>query len=260
MNIKKILASIILTTVPSLHYAINPTPGVYGGLIVGGSYQLGIDAPFLGPFANTVVSSTNPYAAELQALINQNKNNLNYKLNYSFLGLLGGQLGYRWNKCRLEAQFLYNTAPYSDLVLSNQQSSYTISSNDTATSYITGNTYTMAFMFNAYLDLLPPDYVDSNIAPFVGIGGGYASVQNNFQFYYNGTNAVQYDYGRTQSAGAGQVMAGILYFLDDFSNFGLDFRFFSTTNLTANLPYSTNSYNAQFASVNLTFNGAFNLG
>lgn len=260
MNAKRIyLLSLLLGSSSSFIYALNPIPGVYGGVIVGGSGELGITTPFLGPLANKIIASGRPIAIELQQLITNN-NNLSHDLNYSILGLVGAQLGYRWNKYRLEGQFFYNSAPYKNLTFSNGVKSITISSNDTSDNYISGNTNTMAFMLNAYFDLLPPDYVDSNLAPFIGIGGGYASVQNNFDFYYKGTEVSQFNIGTTQGAAAGQVMAGLLYFLDDFSNFGLDFRFFSTSNLTAQLPYNTPTYKAQFASVNLTFNGAFNFG
>jgi len=259
MDIKKTLYALLLVVASNTSQALNPTSGVYGGIIVGVSKELNIDSPFLGKLVTAVANSSSPYAVQAQEILNSGIQ-ASYGINYGVMGLVGGQLGYRWDKYRLEAQFLYNAAPYNSINFSTYQKSFSISNDNTNPNYITGNTYTLAFMCNAYLDLLPPDNVDSSIAPFLGIGAGYASIQNNFGFYYNQTEVPQSSASFSQGAGAGQVMAGVLYFLDDFAYFGLDVRFFSTTKLSSQVPYSQANYYAQFASLNLTFNGAFNFG
>lgn len=260
MKGKWIITSSLLMTILNQSMALNPIPGIYGGVIVGGSGQLGINAPFVGPLNDLLLNSNSDLGTQIQSL-NARVDQLNNSLNYSILGLIGGQLGYRWNKYRAEAEVFYNSAPFSDLEISNGSRKLTISSNNTSTNYISGSTATLGIMLNLYYDLLPPDYYDSNFSPFVGIGAGYASVKNSMQFYLEGSKLQFWNLDTTQSAGAGQVMAGILYFLDDFSNFGLDVRFFSTTNITSNsLQQNSNSYNVQIFSVNLTFNGAFNFG
>lgn len=253
-----ITSSLMLTTLSSA-YAIHPIPGVYGGVIVGGSGQLGIDSPFIRPLDYLLRNTSSIIGNKISELV-QTNNNLNYNINYSILGLIGGQLGYRWNNFRLESELFYNSAPVSDLVFSNGVNKVTISSNSNSTNYFVGTTSTLAVMFNAFYDLLPPDYYDSSFAPFIGIGGGYASVNNNMQFYLEGSESEYWNIAQTKSAGAGQVMAGVLYFLDDFSNFGLDVRFFSTTNIASSIENLNSTYNVQIFSVNLSFNGAFNFG
>lgn len=259
MIAKRILTSSLIILSLNQAFALNPIPGVYGGVIVGGSGQLGINAPFVSPLNGLLIDSNTDLGERIQAL-SLSGNNLTDTLSYSILGLIGGQLGYRWHQTRLEAEVFYNSAPFSSLRISNGINKVTISSNDTSRDYISGSTGTLAVMLNAYYDLLPPDYYDSNFAPFLGIGGGYASINNTMQFYKDGSELQFWNIDETRSAVGGQIMAGVLYFLDDFSNFGIDVRFFSTTNISStveNIPYT---YNVQIFSVNLTFNGAFNFG
>ena len=259
MIVKRILTTSFFILSLSPAFAINPIPGVYGGVIVGGSGQLGIDSPFVNPLNDLLINSDTEIGQKIQALSVPNST-LSDTLSYSILGLIGGQLGYRWHQTRLEAELFYNSAPFSSLRISNGVEKITISSNDTSRNYISGSTGTLAVMLNAFYDLLPPDYYDSSFAPFVGIGGGYVSVNNTMQFYLGGQELQFWNIDETKSAAGGQVMAGVLYFLDDFSNFGVDVRFFSSTNISSTVKDIPYSYNVQIFSVNLTFNGAFNFG
>jgi hypothetical protein len=262
MNYKKKLGCALLLIATNQVSALNPTPGVYAGVIVGASGQLSQNASFLTPFVDYAVQKDNYLAEQIQEVIDSLSDNArrDLSLNYNILGLIGGQIGYRYDKFRIEGEFFYNSAPYKNFKISNGVNNVSLSNDDTQTSYINGSTNTSGILLNVYLDLLPPDYVDSNFAPFLGVGGGYARVQNNFQFYVQGNLVNEYVQNRTQGAAAGQLMAGVLYFLDDFSNFGIDFRFFSTANISPNVGPFGYSYNSQIASVNLTFNGALNLG
>lgn len=259
MMAKRIFTSSLIILSLNQAFALNPIPGVYGGVIVGGSGQLGIDSPFVRPLNNLLIGSNTDLGDRIQALSNSSSN-LSDTLNYSILGLIGGQLGYRWHQARLEAELFYNSAPFSSLRISNGVDKITISSNDTSRNYISGSTGTLAVMLNAYYDLLPPNYYDSNFAPFIGIGGGYASINNTMQFYLEGQELQFWNIDETRSTAGGQIMAGVLYFLDDFSNFGIDVRFFSTTNISSTVDSIPYTYNVQIFSVNLTFNGAFNFG
>jgi hypothetical protein len=263
MNFRTKLGCSLLLIAANQIYALNPTPGVYAGVIVGASGELGMDASYLTPFVDYQVKSGTPLGQRIQQIIDQqiaSNPNRTLSLNYNILGLIGGQIGYRYDKFRFEGEFFYNSAPYKNFRISNGVDTLTLSNDDTKDSYIAGSTNTTGIMFNIFVDLLPPDYIDSNFAPFLGIGGGYARVQNNFELYVQGTQVNQYRDNRTQGAAAGQLMAGVLYFLDDFSNFGVDFRFFSTAKINPNIGQYGYSYNAQIASINLTFNGALNFG
>jgi hypothetical protein len=274
VKLLKTMGCSILGLVATQINALNPTPGIYAGVLVGASGELSSNASYLSPFLNFQVDTQTEFGQRIQALIDQyqyRNPNRDLTLTYNILGQIGGQIGYRWDRFRLEGQIFYNSAPYKSFKVTNGVNTVSLSNDDTQENYFSGSTNTFALMMNAYFDLLPPDYVDTNFAPFIGIGGGYARVNNNFQFYVQGQQINQYRETRTQGAAAGQVMAGVLYFLDDFSNFGIDFRFFSTANISPNIaaqmaqyniqtPSQGLSYNAQIASINLTFNGALNLG
>lgn len=254
---KRILSRIAIGLTSTSIFALNPTPGLYGGIIVGGSYAPSITSPaidwlFYNYFPN---AGFNGY----------NINNLKASLNYSFLGLIGAQLGYRFDKIRLEGEFFYNSNPYSSItVTNNNQTIFTISgnSNELSGNYIEGQTNTAAGMINLYYDLLPPDYIDASFAPFLGVGVGYASVQNGLDVFIAGTQANQNTIGKTHNNIAGQAMAGVLLFLDDFSYFTLDFRYFTTGTQSqyVNIVDTTYTWKNQLVSVNLSFNGHINLG
>jgi hypothetical protein len=213
--------------------ALNIDDGLYAGVILGASW-----AP----------------AINIQSPVS-------FQLNYDVMGQVGAQLGYRWDKIRAEAEFFYNSNTYSNVVLNG----VTYSSNKSTENFYTGQTNIMFGMFNLYYDLLPPPGTDANFGPFIGIGAGYGSIQNTLAITYNSVQITPGDLARSHSNYGGQVIGGVFAFLDDFSYFMLDLRYFATPNYTQNITLQNGvtqqiSYNNQVISINLAFNGSIDLG
>lgn len=233
-------------------FALSPNGGVYGGLNIGASYVPALSANFLSPFIQDQLSNNGPYAGYFTT------STVNAKLNYSQYGQVGAQLGYRWDQYRLELEFFYNQTNYNSLQVNNKTF---LSTNTADEAYFSGATTTSAGMLNFLIDMLPPLYVDSSFAPFIGVGVGYAYLQNNPTFYLNKNNVNQYEFSRTTSKYAGQVIVGTSFFMDDFSYFGLDFRYFTTGKISGNLRNQQPvSIFYQIMSVNLSYNASFEFG
>ena len=85
------------------------------------------------------------------------------------------------------------------------------------------------------------------------------------EFWYNknpqtgatvpGYKVTTLDVNEATTSLAGQAMIGASYFLDDLTAFSLDLRYFTTEKKSQVL-----NARVQVLTVNLTFNGAFNLG
>lgn len=233
-------------------HALSPNGGIYGGLNIGASYVPALSANFLSPFIQNQLSNNGPYADYFTT------STVNAKLNFSNYGQLGAQLGYRWDQFRLELEYFYNQTNYNSIQVNNKT---ILSTNTSSEAYFSGATTTSAGMINFLVDMLPPLYIDSNFAPFIGIGGGYAYLKNNPTFYLNKLDVSQYDFSRTTSKYAGQAIVGALYFLDDFNAFGLDFRYFTTGKITGNLRNEqTVNIFYQILSINITYNASFEFG
>lgn len=262
MNIiKKLSYLIVFTFLLNPSFAYTPPPqGLYAGVIVGGSSQNSINAPFVRPLSEILADSNSFIGRKIQSLIEERGKNLTYTLDYTLLGLVGGQLGYRWNRFRLEGELFYNAAPYNNLLFDNGKRQINIGSSSNENNYIAGNTFTLSGLLNVYVDLLPSNVFDSSISPFVGIGGGFASVQNNLDIFIQGDQITKFNLATTQYSSAGQVIVGVHYFLDEVSNLGLDYRYFSTGNLKTQFRDNMESYRVKISSINITYNGSFNFG
>lgn len=209
--------------------ALNPVQGFYAGIFLGGSWSpnlnLNLDHPLT--FASTPVS-----------------------LKYKVLGDAGGELGYRMDQFRIESELLYNYAPYQSLTIAG----YTILSPKKNTGLrMKGSTSTGAILLNGYYDAYFL-WEQSNWVPYVGAGIGYAYVQNSLNFYYNDVQISGAKISDHANTPIGQVIAGVNFFMDDFTTFSLDARYFSTKKID---PFNTN---VQSVSLNLSFNGAFDAG
>lgn len=211
-------------------HALNPVQGWYGGVLIGVNYT---------PSANFNIPTQIPPI------------NVPGAVNYGIMGALGGQFGYRFDKYRLEGQYLYNNSPYTSLELAN----VTIFAPSTSTEFrMEGATDTGIGMLNGFYDFLPSD-PRSNIAPYLGVGLGYAYFSNTLKLYYNDTELYNAHVKEATSSPAGQAIIGMSYFLDDFASFAFDVRYLTSTAKSKFLDSRLQVY-----TVNLSFNGAFNLG
>ncbi len=218
-------------------HATNPVQGWYAGIMLGGTYTPKTSFTFTNPL--TRVTATG-------------------HMSYGGLGDFAGQLGYRfWDHYRVEGELVYNSSEYKSLKVGN----YTISRSKKTTGLrLKGKTATGAFMVNGIYDFITPG-CDTSFSPYVGLGLGYARVSNILQYYNNDTELVGQGISRSTSSPALQGIIGAAYFLDDYTWFGLDFRYFTTKSTKkSNATHTVNSLDSrvQFDTINLSFSGIFN--
>lgn len=287
---KATLNKIVFIMIILLHtkvYALDPVANAwYAGIFLGPSATAASNFDF----GSTVTfQNTNGYISASSGTIKE-----------GVLGGIGGQVGYRFClKHRIEAEWYYNNNHIKSLQLSN----YSIyladypslnvtnvnkvfqSNTNTSYAYVQGDTNTGALMMNFIYDFFAASKDGySKVVPFVGVGLGYAYVQNALQLYRPTTidpdndpisNREVLEVLQTRWIYAAQIMAGVNYFMDDFTWFGIDARFFRTGSSTAPSRYTailltetetvtSNSSlfnkNTQIISINLSFNGVFNFG
>lgn len=221
---------LLFTLTHGASWALHPVQGWYGGILLGANYTPSTNFSF----------PSNPSGLPVSGA-----------LNYGLMGDIGGQFGYRVNNFRMEGQFFYNNSPYKSLEL-NGVTIFAPSVNTTGYR-VEGSTDLGAVMFNGYYDFFTDD-TSKSLIPYVGVGVGYAYVSNKFNLYYQEVAIDNAQIKSHVSTAAGEVIVGASYFLDDFTFFGLDARYFTT--VTKSSPLDAR---AQVYSLNLSFNGAFNI-
>jgi opacity protein-like surface antigen len=252
--ITKIIATGLLA-ITSSAYAVNPQPDWYAGLLVGGNYIPNMHFTYVDPLAQVKPGT----------------------LGYDILGQFGGQIGYRWcDNYRFEGQFFYNSTSFSYLRLD----TLTIHSQDESAGLrMNGATQSGVIAFNAFYDFFG-DY-SSNAVPYVGAGIGYAYISSKIKWFADDTQITVpqvEDYlgldfsgpgiagnGQSHSGIVGQLIAGISYYMDDFSYFALDARYLVSKEQTImgrQTRRASNSFDLRYQlySINLIFNGAFDCG
>lgn len=247
------ISILMFLLINSPSHAANPILGWYGGIILGGSYSPAFD--FYYDLTNTTIDTTTLTKS---------------RLAYSGFGDIGGLVGYRWERFRAEGEFIYNYNPYEKFQLGN----LIIRSPTTSTDYrIEGSTSTGAAFLNAYFDMYQPD-CPPDFIPYIGVGAGYAYVNNSVKFFYNNLDVINTDVSVNTSTPVGQAIAGISYFLDDFTVFSLDYRYLVTAKqvryILPNIlttdgttiegfldTQQTFTSRMQVHSINLTFSGSF---
>lgn len=218
-------------------FAVNPVPGFYAGIILGGSYAPKAKLNFLRP-----ESSSTPVTCPIGTCTNTIG-----KLTYAGYGNIGGQIGYRIDSFRVEIEPLLNYNPYQKITVDSTTFSSPKSSSELR---FKGSTTTGSVMFNGVWDIyMPRD--SSGLGPYIGLGLGYAYVKNQIQFYCNNVTIPCSKVSKSTRSPAIQGIIGANYYLDDFSWFGLDYRYYSTKNITML------GTNAQVHSINLSVNGSF---
>lgn len=224
-------------------HAINPVQGVYAGIFLGGSKAQSLSLKLAEPL--TLATTT-------------------AQLDYSFFGDIGFQVGYRVNQFRVEGEVLVNNSPYNLLTLDGvkyKKRQKSATKPNTSGISFTGSTTTAGLMVNGLYDAYSV-FEQTNFVPYLGVGVGYAGVQNSITLYNNGVLIPHADYSTRSGTPAAQGIIGAHYFMDDFTTFGLDFRYLSTKSIPVHLGVANSSLSTrvQIASINFSFNGAFDAG
>lgn len=223
---KKSLAVLSLLSITKA-FALNPVPGWYAGAMIGATYAPNVNITSLSP-------------TDLTSMVNMD-------VKYKVFMDGGLSLGYRIDQFRVEGEALYNR----NNIQSVNYNGTTISTMKSSPEYrLNGATTTMGLMLNGLYDLYTPDS-DFNFVPYVGLGLGYGHVSTGISFYDNNVEIPGTKISDANNGFAGQVILGGNYFLDDFWAFGMDYRYFATTQMT-----SSNS-RSQFHALNFSLTSAF---
>ncbi|GGI80870.1 outer membrane protein [Legionella impletisoli] len=227
----------LLSLSTSTALAVNPMNGLYAGVILGGSYApkgtINFNAP-VTPNSTSCSSSASCTPAS-------------GTLAYSGYGNIGGQIGGRYNQFRVELEPVVNYNPYQKITVGTTK--YTSPKSSTALR-LKGSTTTAALMLNAFYDFYTPQS-QTDFVPYVGAGIGYANVDNSIQFYCNNVTIPCTQLSESTHSAAVQGIVGAAYFMDDFTWFGLDYRYITTQKV--NIMTSR----VEVHTINLSFNGMF---
>ncbi len=219
--------SIVAMFISSSLFAANPRPGWYAGVVLGGAYAPAVDYLFLRPNGTKTTNLGN--------------------MSFKGMGGGGGQLGYKWFPLRVEIELLFLYNPYDKLT--SGPATYTTSTKN----YLrfSGNTSTFVGFFNSYYDFYTPG-CNSDWAPYIGAGVGYAYVSNSIKWYRDNTDVTSAKISAHQSMPAAQGILGAAYFLDDYTSFALDYRYVTTAGVKM-----FNNQQLTDHTINITFNGSF---
>ena len=155
-------------------------------------------------------------------------------MRYNVLANGGGQLGYRCNKFRFEAEGLYNVnsikgvvSPNLSLRIRHIRSGLNNGNNSK------GSTSTVAGLGNVYYEFYDEDNSATTWVPYVGLGAGYASVTNGITLYNrDGVKIERLRNSKAANGYIGQAILGINYFFSDFTSLGTDIRVLSVKNVS----------------------------
>jgi hypothetical protein len=206
-----------------------PVDGIYLGIILGGNYAPKVDLEF-----PSLVNHPTFYSVGT--------------LTYDFGGNMGGGIGYKINNFRVEGEFNYaylgfNKLQLGDIVITKKRS--------LTTPKLGGNTRIMSFFVNGFYDLFNPD-PETNFIPYVGLGIGMAQFRNTTDLTFQ--NRILVKTIESVSGGAVQGILGFRYYLDDYTSFSLDYRYFTTNKIKEDSGLFTQRFT--MSSINLNFNFA----
>lgn len=136
-------------------------------------------------------------------------NNASYRPGFN----VGGRMGYQGTPLRYEGELTYLNAALKGYYY-----------NGISATKVTGQTDATAGMVNVYYDFLFPQ---APIAPFAGVGIGYAYVSGSFQSESPPVNL----YRQSDTGFAYQATAGITYNVNASFGVNLGYRYLATTRL-----------------------------
>ena len=220
----RVVSLLALLLFHGVGYSAIPLEGWYAGLMIGPTQAFDLSFTVTNPLT---------FLPDSGQLI--------YKSGFN----VGGQVGYRYDKFRSEAQLIYNQNNFNTLQFSSI--SINTTTTDTGASF-SGHTRFTAAMFNTYYELYKED-VEVKFVPYIGLGIGCAQVNNLIQLFYRQRQI--YERKDTAYAPMGQAIAGLSYFFTDARSLSVDYRYMSTPK-NSNLDSSISIQAINFT-VNLSF-------
>ena len=209
-------------------FSANVVPGWYGGIFLGGTFRPNQPINLFTPFLPGVL--------------------LPGRIYYEILGNIGGEIGWRMDHFRAEAEIDYVGNPYQKLEIAGTR---VPSRKRSRRLHFNGSSSIGAIFLNGYYDFFPLES-DCDFGPYAGLGIGYAYIQNHLKFYNNNIYLTGTNYRQTKSVPIGQIILGTNYFLDDFTAFSLDYRYASSKNVN-----DFGGSRVQYHSLNFGFSGSF---
>ncbi|AHE67483.1 outer membrane protein [Legionella oakridgensis] len=237
-SLKMSLAILMLSNNPV--HAFNPINGWYAGIVLGGSYAPGGTLTFNLP--NTPTTGSCSVGASCST-------STTGSFSYDGYGNIGGQIGIRLSHFRAELEPVVNYNPYQNITVNGI--TYTSPSQSEGLR-LKGDTTTVGVLINGYYDFYTAGGA-SSFVPYIGAGVGYAYVQNDIKFYCNNQPITCTSLSESTSSPIGQGIIGAAYYLDDFTSFGLDYRYITTGKINSII-----DSRVQVHTINFSFNGIFN--
>lgn len=223
MRVVSFLA-LALALLHGVSYSAIPLEGWYAGLMAGPTQAFDLNFTLTNPLTFLPDSGTLVYGTGFN---------------------VGGQIGYRYDKFRSEAQLIYNQNNFNTLQMGSL--SINTTTTDTGASF-SGHTKFTAAMFNTYYEIYKED-VEVRFVPYLGLGIGCAQVSNLVQLYYHQRQI--YEKKATGYAPMGQGIVGLSYFFTDARSLSVDYRYMSTPK-NSDLDSSISIQSVNFT-VNLSF-------
>ncbi|RMX19117.1 P44/Msp2 family outer membrane protein [Legionella jordanis] len=259
-------------------YAYFPADGWYtGGFLVGSFFpeqsftlsnaQLSALSLSINQYDLSVLSLNGPFVPI--------PNGPGSDIKYQFGGGIGWQFGYRWCGFRFEGELLYDYNTFKSINIGGVQfgkemgtqplttTSGTVSS--TGNTFIvtnpfsmSGHTQVIAGLFNVIYDFYNHEADDVSWFPYVGLGIGYANIQNEGIINYNsttgtflGSNGLYYSQviqiDNSSSSPLAQGILGVTYQADDYFSIFADYRYVTSRQLKGTDDrISFNSFNIGF--------------
>ncbi len=206
-------------------YSAIPLEGWYAGLIVGPTKAFDLNFNLTNPFTGFPASGKLIYGTGVNG---------------------GGQIGYRYDKFRSEAEIIFNQNNFNTVQVGNLSLTST-NSNSPATASFLGHTSFIVGMFNTYYEFYKED-VEVKFVPYVGLGIGYAQVSNSVQLFY--AQHQVFERNDTAYAPMGQAIVGLSYFFNDIRSLSVDYRYMTTPKheaLNSSISIQTINFSVNFS-------------
>lgn len=158
-----------------------------------------------------------------------------------------GELGYRCENFRGEAELLYNINGVKNATVNG----FLIQKKDNKTSSgftVSGETTFAAAFINGYYDFFEEEG-ELNYVPYLGAGIGYARVVDSLRHYNNNVHILESS--SHHNAAIAQGIIGVGYFIDMNTSLNLDYRYMTTQTI------NVLGHRAKASTLNLTLNYAF---